>query len=115
MSGNYIAAKRVIPGLLERGPLNQSRLVDLTGMDSNHVSSALKSLIREGKAKRIGKAGELGMTQFKRHAELYALSDYVIPAKPVERPEEPKGEYAEATRRTYANIIFPGAGSRRGL
>lgn len=119
MSSSYAAAKAMIPGLLKDGPLCQSRLVALTECDSSHVSSALKSLCRERKAKCIGKAGELGMTQFKAHAKLFALSEYVINQKGVDTPvSDPNaiagGEFRFPTRRAFSPFVYPGGRSHRG-
>jgi hypothetical protein len=116
----YRFAKKEIPGLLEKfGPLPKFRIAEMLGeKDSRAVGDAMDWLCEEGCIKRLGRADENGLTQFRAHAILFALRGWQPARKtPVAKScdEIAGGEYAMAKSRTYANIIFPGAGSRRGL
>jgi hypothetical protein len=104
---------------LGNGPATRYELAERIKAGPRYMENTLLRMKREKQIAVVGK----GMGPDGRSTRLYALPEYVPPQVPEVGKEPPTvdsgsiadNEYAIATRRTYANIIFPGAGSRRGL
>jgi hypothetical protein len=108
---------------LKESPATAAELLTLfPGSSIRGICGTISNLRKQGRIVAIGKVirdGDNG-----GQVLVYALPGTpMMPSSEMGKKTAPApscdgiagGEYATATRRTYANIIFPGAGSRRGL
>jgi hypothetical protein len=105
---------------LENGPGTYAEICAAINAEKpKSVCGILANLASAGKIKIVGKLEHRASVKRGRRENVYGLLD-APEIQPQQAPMPDSGviadnQYAIATRRTYANIIFPGAGSRRGL